>query len=92
MIYTPTTTTILHSDRIVIKNMATGETQLIRNQDVLNRWYCLHINCVTGSDDDTTEGAYQQLEEAIRFHYGQDWCFKEAIEPGVVVDELEAVA
>jgi len=80
MSYIATTETILHSDSIVIENNETGDTQLIRNQDILNRWYLLHISCINGCDEYTTDGAYQLLEESIRFHYGDAWTFQEAVE------------
>ena len=88
MTYTATTETILHSDRIMIENMETCETRLIRNQDILNRWYLLHISCINGCDEYSIDGAYQLLEEAIRHQHGDDWTFKEAIETGAIVYEL----
>ena len=87
MAYTSTTDEILHSDRILIENNETGETRLIRNQDILNSWYLIHISCINGCDEYSIDGAYQLLEEAIRHHNGEDWSFKEAIETGATVYE-----
>ena len=87
MAYKPTTATIQHSDRILIENNETGEVRLVRNQDILNRWYMLHISCINDCDEYTADGAYQVLEESIRHHFGDDWSFKEAVEPGAVVWE-----
>jgi hypothetical protein len=87
MAYKETTSEILHSDRILIENNETGETRLIRNQDILNRWYFLHISCINGCDEYSADDAYQLLEEAIRHHNGEDWSFVEAVAVGATVYE-----
>jgi hypothetical protein len=88
MSYTQTTNEIQHSDRIMVENTETGETRLLRNQDILNRWYFLHISNINGADKHALNEAYELLEEAIRFHNGEDWTFLEAIEPGATVYEV----
>ena len=88
MAYTETTDEILHSDRILIENNETGETRLIRNQDILNRWYLLHITCINGCDEYEADGAYQLLEESICYHFGKDWSFVEAVAVGATVYEF----
>jgi hypothetical protein len=88
MTYTSTTDEILHSDRILIENNETGHTRLIRNQDILNRWYLLHISCINGCDEYAADDAYQLLEQAIRHHNGEDWSFREAVAVGATVYEF----